>query len=98
MSDNVLSVEGRHESKEASGGNSAATVRQFSRKWTLPPDCRLANQRPIVCHNHYLQYSLLILFRSDEVTSNLSSDGVLMVSAPRQAGPAVKHDSTKAIQ
>ena len=40
VSDNVLSVEGRHEAKEASGPNSSTSVRQFSRKWTLPPDCR----------------------------------------------------------
>lgn len=60
--DNVLSIEGRHEaaSGDAGAGTSSSSVRQFSRKWTLPPGTQ-----------------------NELVSSNLSSDGILMVTAPR---------------
>ena len=43
VSDNVLSVQARHEAKDegAAPGMSSSSVRQFSRKWTLPNSCRL---------------------------------------------------------
>ena len=43
VSDNVLSVQARHEAKDegAAPGMSSRSVRQFSRKWTLPDSCRL---------------------------------------------------------
>ena len=46
VSDNVLSVQARHESKDegATPGMSSSSVRQFSRKWTLPDSCRLLNK------------------------------------------------------
>lgn len=77
VSDNMLSVEARHVGKDddAAPGVRTTSIRQFSRKWTLPEDCR-----------------------SDEVTSHLSSDGVLLVTAPWRTGTAVQHDEGKALQ
>ena len=42
VSDNMLSVQARHEAKDegAAPGMSSSSVRQFSRKWTLPDSCR----------------------------------------------------------
>lgn len=61
---NTLSIEGKHaEDKKDKTDDSAfasSVMRQFSRKWTLPPNCD-----------------------PDKVVSNLSSDGILMVTAPK---------------
>ena len=74
---NVLSIEGKHaEDKSDKQGEdasfSSSSMRQFSRKWTLPPQCD-----------------------SDQVISNLSSDGILMVTAPKMA---LTHEQQKAIK
>ena len=43
VSDNVLSVQARHQAKDedSAPGMSSSSVREFSRKWTLPESCRL---------------------------------------------------------
>jgi len=76
---NILSIEGAHneskkESKDEDGSFASSVMRQFSRKWTLPPNCD-----------------------PDKVQSNLSSDGILMVTAPKENSGALSHDSQKAI-
>lgn len=60
---NTLSIEGKHIDVKEDANASSTTTRQFSRKWTLPDDCKV-----------------------DLVTSNLSSDGILIVTAPRSGG------------
>ena len=75
---NILSIEGAHneskkESKDEDGSFASSVMRQFSRKWTLPPNCD-----------------------PDKVQSNLSSDGILMVTAPKEIS-ALSHESQKAI-
>jgi len=74
---NVLSIEGKHEHKQESSNDTAASnnfgsssvMKQFSRKWTLPKDAD-----------------------PNDVVSNLSSDGILMITAPRKQNPALKQD------
>jgi len=77
VSDNVLSVQARHQAKDedSAPGMSSSSVREFSRKWTLPESCS-----------------------SDDVTSHLSSDGVLLVTAPLRNATAVQRDERRAIQ
>ena len=48
---------------------SSPQQRQFSRKWTLPPNCD-----------------------PDKVQSNLSSDGILMVTCPKEISGALSHE------
>ena len=55
---NMLTVEAKHEEKSDDGSKHVS--RQFTRKYTLPQNCR-----------------------ADNVLSNLSSDGVLMITAPK---------------
>jgi len=76
---NILSIEGAHneakkETKDEDGAFASSVMRQFSRKWTLPPSCD-----------------------SDKVQSNLSSDGILMVTCPKE-NSALGHESQKAIK
>jgi len=71
---NVLSIEGAHneskkETKDEDGSFASSVQRQFSRKWTLPPNCD-----------------------SDKVQSNLSSDGILMVTCPKEISGALSHE------
>nr|ACO15296.1 Heat shock protein homolog [Caligus clemensi] len=56
----TISVEGQQEQKTGDGVTESFVTKQFSRKWSLPPQCR-----------------------SDSVVSNLSSDGVLIITAPK---------------
>jgi len=77
---NVLSIEGKHvEDKSDKQGEdasfSSSSMRQFSRKWTLPSQCD-----------------------SDQVISNLSSDGILMVTAPKMALTHEQKEQQKAIK
>ena len=58
VSDNMLSIEGKHEEK-SEDGNSMVT-RQFIRKYSLPKGCQ-----------------------AQTINSNLSADGVLMITAPK---------------
>ena len=58
VTDNVLTVEGKHEEK-SEDGNTIVT-RHFLRKYVLPKGCQ-----------------------AETVNSNLSSDGVLMITAPK---------------
>ena len=37
---NVLSIEGKSEVKEGDATNASSALKQFSRKWTLPQDCK----------------------------------------------------------
>ena len=60
--------------KDEDGAFVSSVMRQFSRKWTLPPSCDL-----------------------DKVQSNLSSDGILMVTCPKE-NSALGHESQKAIK
>ena len=58
VTDNVLTVEGKHEEKSEDGN--AIVTRHFLRKYVLPKGCQ-----------------------AETVNSNLSSDGVLMITAPK---------------
>merc|ERR1712179_568370 len=60
---NTVSVEGKRQTgnKNVDGSQEASSSKSFSRKWTLPPECK-----------------------AESVVSNLSSDGVLMITAPRR--------------
>ena len=76
---NTLSIEGKHAdqdntSEQDHGSFSSSVMRQFSRKWTLPPHCD-----------------------PDQVQSNLSSDGILMVTAPKAAA-SLTSEPPKAIK
>jgi HSP20 family molecular chaperone IbpA len=58
VKDNVLTVEGKHETKAEDG--SSFTSKHFFRSYTLPKGCQ-----------------------AETIKSNLSSDGVLMITAPK---------------
>ena len=62
----LLTVEGKHEERS----DNRSEMRQFSRTYSLPPDCP-----------------------SDRVNSNLSSDGVLMITAPKRQ--SVKYEGKR---
>jgi len=65
VTNNIISIEGRHEEKSEDGNKMVS--RQFNRKYSLPAGVR-----------------------AEEVSSNLSSDGVLVVAAGKPQPPALQ--------
>merc|ERR1719391_1381807 len=72
--DNEISIEGRHEEKSEAGHTMVS--KQFSRKYNLPDEAKLA-----------------------EVESNLSQDGVMVITVPKEKKiQEIKENETKQVE
>lgn len=110
VTDKFVLVEGKHEERQDEHG---FVSRQFSRRYMLPSEWKGNNSISLILFNYFTLTPSLGDVNPDNVTSSLSSDGLLTITAPlkklpppatervvpiSQTGPSSKEDNAKKVE